>query len=119
MAATSLLIGQKEALDGFKFKGILSDIQPFGDGHINDTYLATYNEDGYIRCYTLQHMNKRVFKNPEQLMENLINISRFLMKKIRDAGGDPHRETLDFIRAKSVSHILLTASVNTGVLIVL
>ena len=31
-----------EASDGFKFPGKLKDCRPFGSGHINDTYLLTF-----------------------------------------------------------------------------
>ena len=33
-------------LEQFKFKGKLESCDVFGSGHINTTFLATYNEDG-------------------------------------------------------------------------
>ena len=32
----------KEAINGFQFEGNLISIKPYGSGHINDTYLLTY-----------------------------------------------------------------------------
>lgn len=60
---------------------------------------------GYIRVI-LQRMNKNVFPKPVELMENIVNITTFLHKKIEENGGDPYRETLNVIPAKDGSHIL-------------
>ena len=32
-----------EAVRHFEFSGTLTDVRPFGNGHINDTYLAEYD----------------------------------------------------------------------------
>ena len=61
---------------------------PSGNGHINDTYAS---DDGR---YILQHINTSVFTDPDGLMENIVNVTEFLKKKISAAGGDPMRETL-------------------------
>ena len=85
----------------FQFEGKLMNVVPWGNGHINDTYLLTYGigKMGYIRVI-LQRMNKNVFPKPVELMENIVNITTFLHKKIEENGGDPYRETLNVIPAK-------------------
>lgn len=85
----------------FQFEGKLMGLIPWGNGHINDTYLLTYGigKMGYIRVI-LQRMNKNVFPHPVELMENIVNITTFLHKKIEANGGDPYRETLNVIPAK-------------------
>ena len=35
-----------EAVRHFEFSGTLTDVRPFGNGHINDTYLAEYFWNG-------------------------------------------------------------------------
>ena len=66
------------------------------NGLINSTYyLETINEKKYI----LQRINTYVFKNPEELMENISSVTHFLRKRIREAGGDPERETLRFCKS--------------------
>ena len=45
-------------------------------------------------------MNKNIFKNPEELMENILGVTSFLRKKIIENGGDPERETLNVIPTK-------------------
>lgn len=43
------------------------DIQPLGNGHINDTYRI----ETPTHAFVLQRINKRVFPQPEQIMANL------------------------------------------------
>ncbi len=87
-----------EAVRHFEFSGILTNLYPFGNGHINDTYLAEFDIFGMGQVKVIiQRMNRNVFKNPEELMENIGNVTAFLKKKIEKNGGDPSRETLNII----------------------
>ena len=88
--------------ENFQFKGTLVDIRPWGNGHINDTYLMGFEIDNK-ECvrYILQRINKNVFPKPEEVMENVVNVTTHLHKKIVENGGDPYRETLNIIPAKS------------------
>ncbi len=72
-----------------------TEINPYGSGHINDTYLC----DSTPR-YILQRINPNVFKNPDEVMGNIYNVTEHLRKKITEAGGDPNRETLTVIRTR-------------------
>lgn len=89
--------GLSQACHGFAIKGSCRDCIPYGNGHINDTYLLTYLQDGIEMPYILQHMNKTIFTDPKALMENIIGVTTFLKAKIAAAGGNPSRETLDFV----------------------
>jgi Ser/Thr protein kinase RdoA (MazF antagonist) len=91
----------KEVASNFQFEGELIRMEPYGHGHINDTYLLTYSvgKMGCIRII-LQRMNKNVFPKPVELMENIVNVTSFLHDKIIENGGDPYRETLNVIPAK-------------------
>ena len=44
-------------------------------------------------------MNKNVFKNPVELMENILGVTSYLREKIIKKGGNPDRETLNVIPA--------------------
>ena len=68
---------------------------PYGDGHINDTYLLTR------KSYILQRINTGIFKDADGLMENIANVTEYLREKIKAAGGDPDRETLTVIKTKN------------------
>ena len=44
----------------------------YGSGHINDTFLvSSKKEDETEGRVILQRMNKNIFKNPEDLIENI------------------------------------------------
>ena len=91
----------KEAINGFQFEGNLISIKPYGSGHINDTYLLTYEigKMGSIRVI-LQRVNQEIFTNPVELMQNIEGVTTYLKKIIKKNGGDPERETLNLIPAK-------------------
>ena len=88
-----------EAIANFRFEGTLIEQRPYGNGHINDTFLLTFDigEMGRLRVI-LQCMNKSIFTKPVELMENVLGVTSYLRKKIIENGGDPERETLNVIR---------------------
>ncbi len=73
-----------------------TDIVPYGEGHINDTYLA----DSTPYKYILQKINHHIFQDPDRLMENIVAVTDYLRKVIEKEGGDPDRETLTVIKTK-------------------
>ena len=79
-----------QAIGHFKFEGT-----PYGSGHINDTFLLSYEigEMGRLKVI-LQRMNNEVFGKPVELMENIMNVTSYLKERIAENGGDPERETL-------------------------
>ncbi len=82
----------------YGFSGQLTRTLPYGCGHINDTYaIYIQQKDGALKPYILQRINTNVFKNPYQLMENIVGVTTYLRDKIVAAGGDPERETLNII----------------------
>ena len=91
---------KNEAIAGFPFEGILVSENPYGSGHINDTFLLVFDlgDDEEVKVI-LQRMNKDVFADPEALMENIVGVTSYLRKKIEENGGDPDRETLNVIPA--------------------
>ncbi|KSV57701.1 phosphotransferase enzyme family protein [Acetivibrio ethanolgignens] len=98
MTREELCKGRPEALKSFRFEGEPRDAVSYGSGHINDTFLVVcVLEDGREKKYILQRMNREIFTRPEELMENIINVTSFLRKKIIERGGNPERETLNVI----------------------
>ncbi len=82
----------------FKFQGTLTESEVCSIGHINDTYILTYElPDGSSKRYILQRINANVFKNPHEVMENIAAVTTHLRKKITAEGGDPERETLNLV----------------------
>ncbi len=71
------------------------DIQNYGNGHINDTYLT-----GGKPRFILQKINTNIFKNPEKLMDNILLVTEHVRNKVIENGGDPQREALKVIKTK-------------------
>ena len=82
----------KEICSAFNIE---TDIEPYGNGHINDTYLCET-----APRFILQRINTNVFKSPGDVMENIANVTEWLSGKIKAEGGDPLRETLTLIKTK-------------------
>lgn len=89
-----------EVIHSFSFPEGLKDVTPYGSGHINATYCLSFDTPKGVRRYILQRMNKKVFVNPVELMENVSGVTEWLKKKIIAAGGDPERETLNLVYTK-------------------
>jgi hypothetical protein len=72
--------------------------EPYGSGHINDTYKVYYDEDGQEKHYIHQRVNHNVFKNVPGLMENVGRVTRHQRKKFEEAGiGDLDRRVLTLV----------------------
>ncbi len=84
----------KAALKNFQLEGEVVECSPYGNGHINDTYLVVSTTG---RRYILQRINTTIFTNPEGVISNIQKVTTFLRDKIVQAGGDPDRETLNLI----------------------
>ncbi len=84
---------------------ITDPVLPYGDGHINDTYVTNTE-----KRYVLQRINTHVFAHPEQVMENIARVTAHLREKIIASGGDPARETLTLIKTVDGQNFYRTAS---------
>lgn len=90
-----------EVIEQFAFSGQLMTKQPYGNGHINDTFLLVYKmPDDSQKQYILQRMNHTIFRQPEELMENVVNVTEYLRKIILSQNGDPERETLNVVKTR-------------------
>ncbi len=83
--------------------GIKGEYELFGNGHINDTYFVK-SEPPYI----LQKLNTNTFKKPVDVMENIKGVTEHLRGKIIAEGGDPDRETLNFINSDAGTPYYIT-----------
>lgn len=93
----------QEALSAFQFSGNIVSRGRYGNGHINDTFLVMTNDNGVQKRYILQRINHSIFKKPEELMENISGVTRYLRQKISEQNGDPQRETLNLVTAENGS----------------
>lgn len=89
----------KKIVDQFAIPADFISAQPYGDGHINDTFLVTCNQAGTPVRYILQKINHHVFKNPEDVMKNIARILEHQHKK--NAGHyDASRRALTLINTR-------------------
>jgi hypothetical protein len=73
----------------FHFRGEAGTFVPYGNGHINDTYLVKCNGAGVTARYILQHINRHVFQSPVALMENIERVTAHLAAQL---AGEPDRD---------------------------
>ena len=80
----------------FQICGDFVGAEPYGSGHINDTYRATYDQAGATTRYIFQRINHNIFKNPVGLMQNVERVTAHLVAKL--AGADSaSRRTLTLL----------------------
>ncbi len=82
----------EKAIFQFQAEGRPIDSKPFGHGHINRTFMVTTDRQ---KKYILQQINTHVFKNPAELMENVIAVTEHISKKVDDP-----KKTLHFVPAR-------------------
>jgi hypothetical protein len=62
--------------------------EPYGSGHINDTYAAHYRQGGTPIRYIHQRINHHVFRDPVTLMANVERVTGHLRNKLMASGAD-------------------------------
>lgn len=84
----------------FQCEGKFKSAESFGAGHINDTYLITFEKDNRNIHFVLQHINKYVFKTPEHVMDNMCRVTEHIHAKLESKGtADIDRKCLAVIRS--------------------
>ena len=93
----------REIISHFK---VSTEIAPYGEGHINDTYLAESAPYKYI----LQKINHNIFKDPYKLMDNIVLVTDHLRVIIEKEGSNPDRETRTVIKTTDDKSLYRTES---------
>ncbi|GHT09671.1 hypothetical protein FACS189415_7370 [Bacteroidia bacterium] len=88
-----------DILGQFQLEDKVTDVKPFGDGHINET-LKTIDEQGNSK-YILQHINHAIFTDVELLQNNIHAVTTHIRKKLEAAGEkEIDRKVLTFLPTK-------------------
>lgn len=75
-------------LSNFKLAGEIKSASPYGNGHINNTFLVvTESKEGKTIRYILQAVNKNVFSDAIGLMNNIEKVTTFLKHEAEDNRG--------------------------------
>ena len=82
----------------FQIGGEFLSAEPYGSGHINDSYCVTFNCKGAPARAIVQRINHQIFKHPVAMMHNIERVTAHLAAKV---SGDPDRDrrVLSLIRA--------------------
>ena len=75
------------------------EVRPFGNGLINDSYLA--KTGGNAPDYVLQRINHHIFRDVDMLQANIDAVTTHICKKLTERGEkDIARKVLQFIPAR-------------------
>ncbi len=85
----------KKISEYFQIEGNILSVNPHGNGHINSTYKIDTDKD---KKYIIQKINTAIFKKPNELMENIENVTTHLKNIILSQNGDVSREVLNVIK---------------------
>ena len=86
-------------LDQFQLKEKVVSVEPFGNGHINDTLKVTV-ENNEVK-YVLQRINHLIFNNVDMLQNNIHTVTTHIRRKLEEKGvADIDRKVLTFLPAK-------------------
>ena len=72
----------------FRLVGDFASAEPWGSGHINDTFRATWGGNGEARRYIHQRINDHVFPDPQAVMRNIAAVTCHVRAKLEAAGTD-------------------------------
>ena len=91
-----------DVLSSFGLDSTIESTERFGFGHINDTFLIrTHGSQDTSAAFIIQRISGEAFKNPAQLMSNVVGVSEYLGRMVEERGGDRHREAMEFLRTRS------------------
>ena len=99
--ATARIMDQdvlRDVFTGFQAWGDFVCAEPYGSGHINDTYRVRVSLAGTPAHYLLQRINHAIFRQPDCVMDNIVRVTGHLRAKMAGA-ADAARRTLTVIPA--------------------
>lgn len=95
----------------FQILGEFIGAEPYGSGHINDTYCVVFDQGGTRVRYIFQRINHKVFKDPVALMDNIYRVTAHLGEKMAGQ-GDPSRRTLTTLLTREGQRVLVDENGN-------
>jgi len=96
--------------DQFVIDGDFISAVPYGSGHINETFAASYGTaDGRRRRrYIHQRINHEVFRDPAALMRNVARVTRHIRAKLEaEAAGEIDRRVLTLVPTRDGADYLV------------
>ncbi len=84
----------------FEVEGRFRSAEPYGSGHIHDTFCVTFDDDDREVRIILQRINKAIFKDPVAVMENIARVTDHLRSRLARE-GDAGRRVLQLISTRA------------------
>ena len=98
----------EQAVYAFRVEGKPVTCERYGFGHINKTYRIVTS---WGNMYELQKINRHVFTNVSNLMENIGNVTRYAAQRVRHPMEAlclvPTVDGKDWFEAVSYTHLTL------------
>ncbi len=91
----------KKVIEQFDYIGAPVAVKDCNNGHINGTYFVDCEADGKKQRYVLQSINTNVFKHPDHVMENILNVTGHIKKKLVVEGKNTVQGTINIVFTKN------------------
>ena len=88
----------RDIIKSFDISGEVLSCEPYGEGHINNTFLVTVSNESKTIRYILQRINSNLFTDVDKLMSNITAVTEHIRAKLTSEGLDPDRGTLTVIK---------------------
>ena len=96
----------KHIIKHFDFEGTYESAEELVNGNVNFTYKLYYRQaDGSVVHYVLQRINTIAFRDPERLMENIVNVVDHLVESMREDGINTERRVLRYIKCDNGTYL--------------
>jgi hypothetical protein len=100
-----------EVISNFQCSAQADNVQPYGSGHINDSFLVK-NITAGGPDYLLQRINNSIFTNVEALTGNMLRVTEHLKNKISSENGDPLKAVMTLIPTRNNQYYYLDSGGN-------
>lgn len=100
----SSIIDFEALFNTFSTTGQFLSVQPFGSGHINDTFLIK-TQEANRPDYIFQRINNHVFTDVTQLMSNIAYVTDHIRERLIARGDKyPERHSLTLVKTQDKKH---------------
>ena len=99
-----------EMMIKFNKSGNVVGHKVFNSGHINNTVLVYVDEEGKCNKYVLQRINTNVFNRPEEVMENIANVTRYVGRQLENQGISSKGRVLNFSMADNGKYFAIDST---------
>lgn len=90
----------RTVISHFAIEGSLVFLKANKEGHINSTFISTFEENGLSRKYTHQRINNYVFKKPIEVMKNISAVTNHIRSKLIGNFDDIDQRCLRVVRTR-------------------